>query len=328
MKQIKKKLMASILMILMLFTCTEAFAAGYNNPELVSVQLKKNSSGIYDRFEMSWQNPEWVQKKLSEGEAVTFEIDGKVNYKPWSSSKGHVFSGTLTKDQGKSVRMDIPSNALPHLSSVDITSNLYSFRVRYKLGKEVSSYSAPVAVGFRPGFSNASEWSMEELTSAGKNGFIPASIKADMKKDITREEFTEVIVRVYEKVSRVHLAAGNSPFKDTNNEAVTIASRLGIVSGVGHGNFDPHAKITRQDMAAILNRFLKTLDIEGDSTVEKPFKDHNQIKRYAIESVYSLQSMNVFSGYKDNTFRPLTNASREQGVVLGERIYHFVNLER
>lgn len=328
MKHIMKKLMASILTVLIIFTCTESFAAGYDNPQLVSVQLKKNGSGVYDRFEMSWQNPQWVQKKLNGGESVSFEIDGKVNYKPWSSTKGHVFSGTLSKEQGKNVRMEIPSNALPHLSSVDIKSNLYSFRVRYKVGKEVSNYSAPVAVGFRPGFSNASEWSMEELTSAGRNGFIPSSIKADMKKDITREEFTEIIVRVYEKVSRVHLAAGKSPFKDTNNEAVTIASRLGIVSGVGNGKFNPNAKITRQDMAAILSRFLKTLDIEGDSTIQKPFKDHNQIKRYAVEPVYSLQSMNVFSGYNDNTFRPLTNASREQGVVLGERIYHFVNSER
>lgn len=320
--------MASILTVLMLFTCTSAFAAGYENPQLVSVQLKKNANGVYDRFEMAWQNPGWVQKKLSEGKVVSYEIDGKVNYKPWSSTKGQVLTGHLKKEEIKNVKIDIPSNTLADFTSVDIKSNLYSFRVRYTCGKETSAYSVPVAVGFRPGFSNASEWSMAELTSAGKNGFIPASVKADMKKDITRQEFTEVIVRVYEKVSRVHLVAGKSPFRDTNNEAVTIASRLGIVSGTGNGKFNPNAKITRQDMAAILSRFLKVLNIEGNSTVQKPFKDHNQIKRYAVEPVYSLQSMNVFSGYNDNTFRPLTNASREQGVVLGERIYHFVNSEK
>lgn len=318
------KLLVAVMVFGILLTSTATFAASVENPLYVSLQLERNDAGKYDRFSMEWKNPEWVKAKLDAGEAVDFEIDARVNGEAWSSESGTVYRSALTKDQSEEVKLTIPPEAFSSFGRVDIENNLYSFRVRYVSGNAVSPYTNAIAVGFRPGFSNASEWSKEELASAGKHGFIPPSIKSDMKREITREEFTEVIVRVYEKVNRVHLVAGESPYRDTKNDAVTVATRLGIVYGVGHGAFDPDAQITRQDMATIFNRLLGVLEIRGDDVNSVPFADHDKLSDYAIRPAYQLQSLGIMKGYKDNTFRPETKASREQGVALAERTYRYI----
>ncbi|MDD7363729.1 MAG: S-layer homology domain-containing protein [Peptoniphilus sp.] len=324
MNHIVKKFMAVVMVLGILFTSTGTFAAGVENPLYVSLQLETNDAGEYDHFSMAWKNPEWVKKKLAAGEAVDFEIDGKVNDEAWSSTRGTVYAGQLTKDQANDVKLEIPPESFEHLKNVDIMSNLYSFRVRYKSGGTVSPYSNPIAVGYRPSFSNASAWSKEVLMEASKNGLIPASVKSDMKKEMTRQEFTEVIVRVYEKVNRVHLVAGKSPYRDANNEAVTVATRLGIVQGVGRGKFYPDSEITREDMATIFNRLLTVMNVEHTQANGPRFADHTKISNYAIEPVYKLQSLNIMLGYNDHSFRPKNNASREQGVVMAERVYCFM----
>ena len=328
MKNTFQKLLVLLLVFGAVFSSSAAFAAEVEKPQYVSLRLEKDESGNYNRFTMSWQNPAWVKEILAKGETVQFEIDGKVDYEPWSSKSGIVYRGEISAATADGVSISIPPEAFAHLKDVKVTRKLYSFRVRYAKGDLRSEYSNAVAVGYRPSFSNSSQWSMEELSAAGKHGFIPPGVRSDMKRDITREEFTEVIVRVYEKANRVHLVAGDSPYVDTKNPSVIVATRLGLVQGVGYKHFDPEAKINRQEMATILARFLHTFDIEADKSNTKTYADHEKIRDFAVEPVYTLQSIGLMEGYEDGTFRPRTSASREQGVVLGERFYNFVTTKQ
>lgn len=311
-------------LLAMLIPASRTFAQTLEGPRYLALELGRDESGGYDRLSIRWKNPEWVKKQLAEGKNVRYEIDSKVNLAPWSSKSGQIFRGELTASEADEVKMNLTSTNFPQITTIDIRNNLYSFRVRYVAENADSAFTNAVSVGYRPVFNNSSAWSLEELRAAGNNGLIPPTIKGDMKKDITREEYTEVIVRLYEKVERVHLVAGKSPYKDTKNESVVIASRLGLVYGVGKDRFAPQAKITRQEMATILARFLKSIDLEGDKSTAVLFADHDQISPYARDSVYGLQSMGLMAGYANNEFKPKINASREQAVVLGERIYEFI----
>lgn len=304
----------------MLIPARAAFALPLESPRALSLALAPDEAGV----SISWENPAWVKEQLAAGKKVAYEIDSKVNLDPWSSKSGHVHKSELTAAEMNRVEKNLTANDFTQLTKIDIRSNQYSFRVRYVSENGSSAFGNGVSVGYRPVFNNSSAWSMEELSAAGKNGLIPPSVKADMKKEISREEFTEVIVRLYEKTERVHLVAGKSPFKDTKNESVVIASRLGLVYGVGNGKFAPNAKITREEMATILARFLKSVNVEVSHAGGNTFADHDKISKYARESVYELQAMGLMSGYENNQFRPKTNASREQGVVLGQRIYEFI----
>ena len=320
MKYTLKRILALFLLVGMLIPARAAFALPLESPRALSLALAPDEAGV----SISWENPAWVKEQLAAGKKVAYEIDSKVNLAPWSSKSGHVHRGELTAAEMDRVEKNLTANDFTQLTKIDIRSNQYSFRVRYVAENGSSAFGNAVSVGYRPVFNNSSAWSLEELSAAGKNGLIPPSVKADMKKEISREEFTEVIVRLYEKTERVHLVAGKSPFKDTKNESVVIASRLGLVYGVGNGKFAPNAKITREEMATILARFLKSVNVEISNAGGNTFADHDKISKYARESVYELQAMGLMSGYENNQFRPKTNASREQGVVLGQRIYEFI----
>ena len=320
MKYTLKRILALFLLVGMLIPARAAFALPLESPRALSLALAPDEAGV----SISWENPAWVKEQLAAGKKVAYEIDSKVNLDPWSSKSGHVHRGELTAAEMERVEKNLTANDFTQLTKIDIRSNQYSFRVRYVAENGSSAFGNAVSVGYRPVFNNSSAWSLEELSAAGKNGLIPPSVKADMKKEISREEFTEVIVRLYEKTERVHLVAGKSPFKDTKNESVVIASRLGLVYGVGNGKFAPNAKITREEMATILARFLKSVNVEISNAGGNTFADHDKISKYARESVYELQAMGLMSGYENNQFRPKTNASREQGVVLGQRIYEFI----
>lgn len=323
MKYTLKRLLALFLCLGILLPSSEAFAQSFESPRNVALAIAQSESGSYDAFTISWTNPDWVKKQLESGKTVAYEIDNKVNLGPWSSKNGQSFKSELTLKDKDRVEMTLSGAEFSNLQKLAIESKLYSFRVRY-IGEGESAYTNVVSVGYRPVFNNSSPWSMEELSVAGANGLIPTSVKADMKKEISREEFTEVIVRLYEKVERVHLVAGKSPYKDTKNESVVIASRLGLVYGVGKNNFAPEAKITREQMAAILTRFLNSVDVEGDKTKGALFVDHETISPYARDSVYELQSLGLMAGYNNNEFKPKTHASREQAVALAQRIYSFI----
>lgn len=318
-----KRLLALFLCLGILLPASGVFAQSYESPRNLAVALAQGEGGSYDAFTITWSNPDWAKKQLESGKTVAYEIDSKVNLGPWSSKNGQSFKGELTLNEKDRVEMKLDGAKFSNLANPAIESKLYSFRVRY-IGEGESAYTNAVSVGYRPVFNNSSAWSVEELSNAGKNGLIPPSVKADMKTEITREEFTEVIVRLYEKAERVHLVAGKSPYKDTKNESVVIASRLGLVNGVGKDKFAPKSKITREQMATILTRFLNSVEVEGDKTMGTPFADHAKISSYARESVYELQSLGLMEGYKNNEFKPKTHASREQAVVLAQRIYSFI----
>ena len=78
-----------------------------------------------------------------------------------------------------------------------------------------------------------------------------------MKANITREEFAEVVVKAYEKYAGKEASyTDTSVFTDTKNPEIFKAYELGIVNGIGGGKFAPNNLITREQMAAMLYRFV------------------------------------------------------------------------
>ena len=62
-----------------------------------------------------------------------------------------------------------------------------------------------------------SDWAKEEISKSEEAGIITEKLNdADLKEDITREEFAEVVVKAYEKLSTVKLEnVTENPFSDT-----------------------------------------------------------------------------------------------------------------
>jgi hypothetical protein len=197
-----------------------------------------------------------------------------------------------------------------------------------------SPYSNIISKG-QGAFSAASAWAKTELNKADSYGLIPESLKgADMTKPITREEFAELAVRLYEKTTgKSAVASPSNPFKDTKNPEILKAFNLGITTGTSATTFSPKELTNREQVATMLSRAVRTIVPNGDfSTAGAPvFSDKKTISSWALEHVQFMSKAGIITG-SDGKFMPkaLTTAekaagygttTREQAIVMSTRIY-------
>jgi len=148
-----------------------------------------------------------------------------------------------------------------------------------------------------------------------------------MQQPITREEFAELTVRLYAKSKgqTVQELVQWNPFADTDNEMVAKAYNIGIVSGTGTDSLDrklfsPDNQVTRQEIAVMLVKELKILDIDTSDSNNLSYSDEDAIATWAYDAVAFASSNGILSGVGDNKVAPTSNATREQALVLIHKI--------
>lgn len=155
---------------------------------------------------------------------------------------------------------------------INIKENTYYFRAFFELKKPDGSmvrspFSNVVEIGTPAFYSNASNWAKPELQKAYDLGLIPAILDgADMTKPITREEFAELAVMLYEKVSNKKSEPFSpNPFTDTINPQILKAYKIGITAGTSPTTFSPKVLIDREQCAAMLFRTIKAIYPNGSA---------------------------------------------------------------
>jgi hypothetical protein len=186
-----------------------------------------------------------------------------------------------------------------------------------------------------PAWSNASSWASAELKKADDAGLIPDILKgADLTKPITREEFAELAVLLYEKTTgKAAAAASPNPFKDTTNPQILKAFQLGITTGTTATTFAPKELINREQVATMLSRAIRVMAPGGDfSTTGAPaFTDRKDISTYAVDHVLFMAKLEIIKGV-DGKFMPratttaqkasgYATATREQSIAMSVRSY-------
>lgn len=218
--------------------------------------------------------------------------------------------------------------------TIDIKAEIYSFRANFfsnygPVGDwiddyVVSGYSNIVTIGNPSYYSGASDWAKAELDKAVEYGFITDKIKGNMSANITREEFAEVAVKLYEKfMNKSATYTDMSAFTDTRNPEIFKAYELKIVSGVGNNKFAPNDLISREQMAAMLCRLVKAIRPDTDfSTVGAPvFDDDKDVSDYAVENVKFMSKHGFINGVGNNLFAPKQSSTREMAVAIAVRVY-------
>ncbi len=100
-------------------------------------------------------------------------------------------------------------------------------------------------------------------------------------------------------------------------EAVLWASANGIVKGYENGNFGPDDAITREQLAAILYRYMqyKGYDVSADGAISG-FADASEVSAYAVEALNWAVGAGVVKGTKDNKLAPKGNATRAEAATM------------
>lgn len=176
-----------------------------------------------------------------------------------------------------------------------------------------------------------SSWAKAEIDKAKEINILPERLMGDYRNNITREEFSEVVVNLYEALSgKTAELKGDNPFSDTQNTKVRIANNLGIVKGIGGDRFAPDYAITRQELSVMLYRTLKAAKPEYNYSYSYGFifSDDDEISSWAREAVGYLYGIGVTNGIGDNLFGPLGNTTREEAIVLAKRMYDKVSVSK
>ncbi len=172
-----------------------------------------------------------------------------------------------------------------------------------------------------------SNWARESIERAIENNIVPESLQGFYTSKITRKEFCQLAMQTYISKTGYNMDYAESPFTDVNNEYVTHAERLKIVSGVGNNKFAPDNNITRQEAAVMLNNLAKLLGVESRENVGS-FVDESYFADWAKSAIYSVAGMKsgdtyVMAGTGNGKFSPWMSYTREQAVATMLRLYEW-----
>jgi len=141
-----------------------------------------------------------------------------------------------------------------------------------------------------------------------------------------------MLVAILARMSGADLSAYNEvSFNDVDIDSwygpsVAWAKETGVVSGYankdGSFSFKPDDRISRQDIAVMLNNYNEKVAKKSyeQKATKLTFTDHQQIANYAKAAVESMQQAGIINGIKnaDGSFRfqPLNNATRAEAATM------------
>ena len=180
-----------------------------------------------------------------------------------------------------------------------------------------------IALNSTISFAAPSKWAIKEISLGQELNLIPENLLDNYQNSITREEFSEMIIKLYEAISgKIAKPSNLNPFSDTKNLEILKVYDLGIVEGVGQGKFAPNNTITREQIAVMYYRTLEAIDnslLRGE--YELVFSDKNEISNWAADSVAFMAVKGIIGGVGENKFNPKGTATREQAFALTYRVF-------
>jgi tetratricopeptide (TPR) repeat protein len=155
-----------------------------------------------------------------------------------------------------------------------------------------------------------------------------SSIFTDYSKNITREEFSMLCVRLYEAALDQSVKAGSkNPFSDISKspykKEILKAYKLMIVSK--STKFNPKAELTRQEISVMIYNTFKAIHPEWNYTTKEKyaFEDSKDIAKSAKQAVVYLYRNYIMRGPSELVISPKSKVTREEALTLDFRAAFF-----
>jgi len=138
---------------------------------------------------------------------------------------------------------------------------------------------------------------------------------------VTRAEFTAMLVRSLGLLEEPSSAFADVPKDAWFAGAVGTAKKYGLNDGFEDGTFRPNDRITREQMAVMAVRALKTGGKQPAASAEKlTFTDNAAIGEWSRTAVSQLVSAKLINGMSDGSFAPKNDTTRAQAASVLKRI--------
>ena len=181
--------------------------------------------------------------------------------------------------------------------------------------------------GFEEKYPGMDNWAKPELVAMELEKLIPGILTGrNMKSPVTRREVCHVAVNAFRVLLPEFPFEENldNPFTDVEDDLVTQAYYLGIISGYPDGTFCPEDAITREQFFKITVNFLSAAGYyrTDDSSVDlSDFEDGHLVQEYARGPARLLCGMGVVKGDESGCLRPRDTTQCQQALAMFYRAY-------
>lgn len=185
---------------------------------------------------------------------------------------------------------------------------------RVSLALAVALLSGSLAAA--PVFAEAgpSKEKTETIVSCGAGyiaGFPDGTFRPE--KPVTRAEVASMIAKLKNLPMTDNRELSFAYVGGWYNVPVNAVIKAGYMKGYSNGAFEPNEPMMRGEFVKVLSEFL------SDKKATAPFTDTaDSWAKEAIEKVYA---NGIIKGYEDNTFRPTSDVTRAEAVVLLNRTF-------
>ncbi|WP_141505185.1 choice-of-anchor I family protein [Paenibacillus luteus] len=143
------------------------------------------------------------------------------------------------------------------------------------------------------------------------------------KANITRADFTLILARIAGVQLDSYTASSFADVKATDYYAgaVAWASENGITGGTGSGKFEPQAKISREQLVAMIVRFADVMSYKLPAAANaQAFADESAISAFAKDAAAIVQQAGIINGKpaanNASNFAPKEAATREEAAKM------------
>ncbi len=165
------------------------------------------------------------------------------------------------------------------------------------------------------------DWYYEAVKFANQCGFMNGTSKTKFEPDLqlTRGMFVAVLYRLEDEP-----AAHGINFIDVENgmyykDAIGWASANGIVKGISDTVFAPDSNITREQIAAMLYRYVQYKDYNismGENIDILSYDDYDKISEYAVRAMQWVCDSGLIKGRTESTLNPQDAATRTEMAMI------------
>lgn len=167
---------------------------------------------------------------------------------------------------------------------------------------------------------NVGSWAADSIDFCADNDLVngKSTYSFAPKDNLTRGQLVAILYRAAGSPS---VTGTTNPFNDVKTgdyyyNAVLWAYKNDVVNGTGAGKFSPNANVTREQIAAILYRYMGSPAATGSLS---GYSDRSKISSWATTAMQWAIGKGYITGTSSTTLDPLGQATRAQAAVMLHR---------